>query len=79
MRKAIALALAVAAGAVATYFGGLHIAVHGSYPECLRTIAPGEIATRPCAPASRAFWHLPVAVLIAGFGAAGAVGLLRQG
>jgi hypothetical protein len=79
MRKAVAVALAVAAGAVAMYFGGMHLAVHGSYPECLRTIAPGEMTTRPCAPASRAVWQLPVAVLIAGFGAAGAVSFLRQG
>jgi hypothetical protein len=71
VKQAAALVLVVAAVGSAVYLGSLHLGQPRAKLACPSLVACFQLPTR-------ASWQLPVAVVIAALGVAGAVGVLKR-
>jgi len=74
MKKTVAVVVVVVGLGGAVYLGSLHLGP----PASICSHRGGGVLDLLNCPASRAVWQLPVAVVIALLGMAGAVGVLKR-
>jgi hypothetical protein len=74
-RFSLATAVVAVALSGAAYLGSLHLDTRTYHYNCAHVVFPHGVT---CGPNQRSAWQLPVAVLIAGLGAAVALGVARR-